>query len=171
MEYDASLCRPLYNIYRFNSSSPFKLKPGHAGTFLLVQWLRYHTPNAEGLGSIPGQGTRSHMPQLRICMPQPKTLHVTTKTWYSQINKYVYKKKKWIHWLPPHQAPLLCPGDLQLAACSSWNVRLTLGWHADFTGRARTLRSNSVLSLRSWTPKPRAEGLCGECEVQSEYFK
>ena len=29
-----------------------------------------HGPNARGLGSIPGQGTRSHMPQLRVCMPQ-----------------------------------------------------------------------------------------------------
>ena len=31
----------------------------------MVQWLRPHAPNARGLGSIPGQGTRSHMPQLR----------------------------------------------------------------------------------------------------------
>ncbi|TEA37634.1 hypothetical protein DBR06_SOUSAS5310072, partial [Sousa chinensis] len=31
-------------------------------------WLRLCSPNAGGLGSIPGQGTRSHMPQL-------KTLH------------------------------------------------------------------------------------------------
>ena len=35
------------------------------GTSLVVQWLRLHAPNAEGQGSIPGQGTRSHMPQLR----------------------------------------------------------------------------------------------------------
>ena len=28
-------------------------------------WLRLCTPNAGGLGSIPGQGTRSHMPQLK----------------------------------------------------------------------------------------------------------
>ena len=26
--------------------------------------------NAEGLGSIPGQGRRSHMPQIRVCMQQ-----------------------------------------------------------------------------------------------------
>ena len=30
------------------------------GTSLLVQWLRIRVPNAGGLGSIPGQGTRSH---------------------------------------------------------------------------------------------------------------
>ena len=31
------------------------------GTSLVVQWLRFHAPNAGVLGSIPGQGTRSHM--------------------------------------------------------------------------------------------------------------
>ena len=35
------------------------------GTSLVVQWLRLCTPNAGGPGSIPGQGTRSHMPQLK----------------------------------------------------------------------------------------------------------
>ena len=25
-----------------------------------------------GPGSVPGQGTRTHMPKLRVCMPQPK---------------------------------------------------------------------------------------------------
>ncbi|TEA37689.1 hypothetical protein DBR06_SOUSAS9210004, partial [Sousa chinensis] len=29
---------------------------------LVVQWLRLRAPNAGGPGSIPGQGTRSHMP-------------------------------------------------------------------------------------------------------------
>ena len=42
-------------------------------------WLRLCTPNAGGPGSIPGQGTRSHMPQLRIRMPQLKIPHATTK--------------------------------------------------------------------------------------------
>ena len=37
---------------------------------LVVQWLRLHAPNAEGLGSIPDQGTRSHMLQLSVCMLQ-----------------------------------------------------------------------------------------------------
>ena len=30
------------------------------GTSLVAQWLRLHAPNAGGLGSIPGQGARSH---------------------------------------------------------------------------------------------------------------
>ena len=35
------------------------------GTSLVVQQLRLCAPNAGGPGSISGQGTRSHMPQLR----------------------------------------------------------------------------------------------------------
>ena len=36
-----------------------------SGTSLAVQWLRLHAPSAGSPGSIPGQGTRSHKPQLR----------------------------------------------------------------------------------------------------------
>ena len=32
----------------------------------MVQWLRFCAPNAGGLGSVPGQGTRSHMQQLKL---------------------------------------------------------------------------------------------------------
>ena len=35
------------------------------GTPLVVQWLGLHNPCAGTLGLIPGQGSRSHMPQLR----------------------------------------------------------------------------------------------------------
>ena len=35
------------------------------GTSLEVQWLRLHAPNAGGPGSIPGQGTRFHVPQFK----------------------------------------------------------------------------------------------------------
>ena len=31
---------------------------------LVVQWLRLHTPNAGGLGSTPGRGTRAHVPHM-----------------------------------------------------------------------------------------------------------
>ena len=53
----------------------------------MVQWLRLCTLNAGGTGSIPGQGTRSHMLQLKI-------LHASTKTQCSQINKLTLKKKR-----------------------------------------------------------------------------
>ena len=45
-------------------------KPMHVGTYLVVQWLRCHAPTSGDLSSIPGQGTRFHMLQLRACMPQ-----------------------------------------------------------------------------------------------------
>ena len=48
-------------------------------------WL--HAPNAEGPGSIPGQGTRSHMLQLSGCVPQLKISRATTKIQWSQIKK------------------------------------------------------------------------------------
>ena len=53
----------------------------------MVQWLRLHAPNAEDPGSIPGQGTRSHILELSGCMSQLKISHATTKTQWSQIKK------------------------------------------------------------------------------------
>ena len=49
------------------------------GTSLVGQWLRLHTPNVGGLGSIPGKGTRSHMLQIRVCRLQLKVLHAATE--------------------------------------------------------------------------------------------
>ena len=49
------------------------------GTSLVVQRLRLHGPNAGGPGSIPGQGTRSHMLHLRARMLQLKIPHATTE--------------------------------------------------------------------------------------------
>ena len=42
----------------------------------MVQWLRLQAPSAGDLGSIPSQGTRSHMLQLK----SPRS---TDKTWCS----------------------------------------------------------------------------------------
>ena len=64
---------------------------------LVVQWLRLCTLNAGVLGSIPGQGTRSYILQLRVYIPQLKILHTMTKTRLSQINKQV---NKWMKELP-----------------------------------------------------------------------
>ena len=64
------------------------------GTSLVVQWLRIRAPNAGGPGSIPGQGTRSRMLQLRAHMLQlkdptcaTKIPRAATKTRGSQISK------------------------------------------------------------------------------------
>ena len=42
------------------------------GTSLVAQWLTLSTPKARGPGSIPAQGTRSHM------HAATKSSHVTT---------------------------------------------------------------------------------------------
>ena len=42
------------------------------GTSLLIQWLRLYVPNAGDLGLVPGQGNRSHLLPLRVCMSQLK---------------------------------------------------------------------------------------------------
>ena len=60
--------QPLWKtVWRF-------LKKLKRRTSLVVQWLSLHVPSAGGPGSIPDQGTRSHMPQLRVCMPQPPAI-------------------------------------------------------------------------------------------------
>ena len=41
----------------------------YGGTSLMVRGLRLHTPNAGGLGLIPGRGARSPMLQVRVHMP------------------------------------------------------------------------------------------------------
>ena len=56
-----------------HSSTIHNSQDMEAGTSLVAQWLRLHTPSAGGLGSIPGQGTRSHL------HATTKSLHATTK--------------------------------------------------------------------------------------------
>ena len=77
----------LYAVCPCNKDS-MHLSPLHQnsfwGTFLVAQWIRLCVLNAGGLGLSPGQGTRSHRPQLRVCMLQ--------KTRCSQINKLIKKK-------------------------------------------------------------------------------
>ena len=70
--------------------SKYRHKMTVEGTSLVVQWLRYHTLSEENPGSISGQGTRFHMPQLRVLMLQQgsKISHAATKTQSNQINTY-----------------------------------------------------------------------------------
>ena len=56
----------------------------------MVQWPRLCTPKVGDPGSIPDQGTRSHMSLIL----QLKILHAAVKTQCSQINKYLFKKKR-----------------------------------------------------------------------------
>ena len=56
-------------------------------------WLILCSPNVGGLGSIPGQGTRSHTTQLRVCMLELKKKKKKTDTtccnWYVFFFKLV----------------------------------------------------------------------------------
>ena len=58
----------LINIWRFMHVKSLNMAIESAGTSLVVQWLTVHVPNAGDLGSIPGQGTRSHVLQVRVGM-------------------------------------------------------------------------------------------------------
>ena len=42
-------------------------------TSLVVQWLRFHAPNAGGLGLTPDWGTTSNMLQIKILYAETKT--------------------------------------------------------------------------------------------------
>ena len=66
----------LEQIIVYGNKGSFKEKS--SGTSLVAQWLRLYAPNARCPGSIPGQGTRAHRPQLNVsifcrskrsCMP------------------------------------------------------------------------------------------------------
>ena len=45
----------------------------------MVQCLRLHAPSAGGLGSITGQGTSSHIPELRPDEPNMEELYIVSK--------------------------------------------------------------------------------------------
>ena len=47
-------------------------------TPLVVQWPKLWVPNAGGLGSIPGQGTRSHVQKQELACCNKKIRHATT---------------------------------------------------------------------------------------------
>ena len=60
----------------------------------MVQWLKLHAPNAGATGSIPGQGTRSCMPQLKSLHATTKSPRFTTKTQCSQTYIYILKSER-----------------------------------------------------------------------------
>ena len=59
----------------------------NVGTSPVVQWLRLRTPNAGGPGLIPGQGTRSRIPQLKILSAATKDPALCNED-PAQPNKY-----------------------------------------------------------------------------------
>ena len=80
------------------------------GTSLVVQWLRLHAPSASDSGLISGQGTRSHMLQLKKkrienhYAPYPQILSIKSnrqnENWFEidQASNYVKKKLRHSCW-------------------------------------------------------------------------
>ena len=68
-----------------NGASCKCFKDEGAETSLVVESLRCQLPVQGVWVQSLGQGTRSHMPQLRIHMSKLQIECATTKTWYSQI--------------------------------------------------------------------------------------
>ena len=64
----------------------------------MVQWLRRCAPNEGSPGSISGQGTRTRMPQPRVCVAQQRSKipYASTKTRHGQINNTKKKRKETI---------------------------------------------------------------------------
>ena len=60
------------------------------GTSLVTQWLRLCTPNAGGSGLVPGQGTRSHMQKLRVCILQLQIPRAATKPRCRQKKRHAW---------------------------------------------------------------------------------
>ena len=106
------------------------------GASPVVQSLRLLAPNAADLGSIPSQGTRSHMVQPRIRMPQLKILSATTKTWHSQINNFSFLKnelesERELKWVPLHM-------HFFLLFFAPWNMQSHMQINNLYPGRTYT---------------------------------
>ena len=60
-----------------------------------VQWLRFHAPKAEGQSFIPGEGTRSHLLQLKIPHATTKMENPSGHVWdQTQLDQSIYIKKE-----------------------------------------------------------------------------
>ena len=82
-----------------------------------IQGLRLQAPSAGSQGSIPDQGTRFHMSQLRVHVSQLKIPCAATKIWHSQRNKQIhifFKKYISSHGTPPAENPSAVPALLRI---------------------------------------------------------
>ena len=75
----AILVLPVSKINSLNHSVSGNLRNLLIGASLVVQWMRPCALNAKEPGSIPDEGTRSHMLQMRLNMLQLKIPHAPRK--------------------------------------------------------------------------------------------
>ena len=59
----------VFSIREWLGSRPEKCLNGLSRTCLMIQWLRLHTLKAGASSSILGQGTKAHVPQLKVLHP------------------------------------------------------------------------------------------------------
>ena len=101
------------------------------GTSLVAQWLRLCIANAGGLGLLPGRGTISHLPQLRVHTPQLKIPH----DWRHKEKRAAEDEMvRQPHWLNGHEFEQTV-GDSErqgsLACCTPWGHSQT--WLSNWT--------------------------------------
>ena len=89
------------------------IKNPFISTSLVVQWLRLCVPNAGDAGSIPGQGTRSHKPQLRPSQAQPNKIFKEKKNKTSFIQQLEKARRANGFWLLCQSTQLVCAKPLQ----------------------------------------------------------
>ena len=130
----------------------------------MVQWLRLCAPNAGSPGLISGQGTRSHMLQLRAQVPQLQIPRAATKAQcHQEIKVNIFRK------CSCSSESTLKLGVLVLLACLSFiTLRATVQKSASpsvvypasmaagmLTGRYfPPSRHLLQLPLRAWAPPP-----------------
>ena len=120
-----------------------------------VHWLRLCAPRAEGLGSMPGQGTKSHMPQLVLS---------TAKS--INIKKQKQKKLHWMGFLFCHRACLL--------HCDTSGVHPDILEHLP-PHKNRSLPTVLLCALTSdftgGCPPPPSRSLCQRVNLQLQFIK
>ena len=140
-------------------------RKANQGISLAVQWLRLHTNNAEGVGSIPGLGTKiSHTaeqrsplhPQLEKACNEEPTCHNE-----DQVQPKFFKKKKtnwnserryiqqpWVDNKNCNREKMACFFVLKLTLKETATHSSTLAWRIPSAEEPGRLQS---ISLQSWT--------------------
>ena len=106
------------------------------------------------MASIPGQGTRSHMLQVRVCMPQLRP---------GTTNKYKILKKSWsiIRALVIGESLVdRSPRSFQMAACECmmWKVYLESVYMFDLLLAVRVRALVNAVSSAFWEEVPKGRG-------------
>ena len=142
----------------------------------MLQTLRLHASNAEGMGSVPEQGTRCHMLQPRVHVSQLKILHAASETQHSQINKFIFKSRditlpRKDHIVKAMVFPVVTWG------CESWTIKKLECRRVDafklwcwrrFLRVPWTARRSNQSILKEINPEYSLEGLM--LKVKLQYF-